>query len=129
MSLDDELRRALRAQPPPRGFAERVTARATTAATSGPAEAGPPPVAGSRAPGGVGGWLAAAAAVALMAVGGSVYYRQQSATVEAERAARVEGERAARELRIALQLASDKLDFASRRLNREAPPMSEEGVR
>ena len=104
MSLDDELRRALKPKAPPHGFADRVLARVASS-TAGVPE--------SRRP----HWrsrqiqaLAAAAALAVTVAGAS-YYRHQ--------AVRFEGERAAREVRVALAIASEKLALAERRVNRD----------
>lgn len=102
MNLEDALRRALRPESPSAGFADRVAARALAPA---PPEAAAAPRRRGR---GVRQALAAAA-VAVLTVG-AVYYQQQSSRAAAERAAH--------EVTIALQIASDKLALAERRINR-----------
>ena len=105
MSLDDELRRALTPNAPPDGFADRVLARVAASSTAGGA--------GSRSPHRRSRQIQALAAAAALAVtvAGASYYRYQSA--------RFEGERAAREVRVALGIASEKLALAERRVNRD----------
>ncbi|HEX5107893.1 MAG TPA: hypothetical protein VFV95_05585 [Vicinamibacterales bacterium] len=104
MSLEDDLRKALRRKAPPEGFAERVVARVVL-----------PPAAGSLARRRQGRSplvraLAVAAALVITAAAAS-YYRHQ--------VVQLDGERAARELRIALQIASEKLALVERRVNRD----------
>ena len=104
MSLDDELKRALKPKAPPDGFADRVLARVASPTAGVP---------GSRSS----HWrsrqiqaLAVAAALAVTVAGAS-YYRHQ--------VVRFEGERAAREVRVAFAIASEKLALAERRVNRD----------
>jgi uncharacterized protein HemX len=104
MSLDDDLRKALRPKAPPEGFAERVLVRVVLSPAAGPA---------ARRPQGrtrLVRALAVAAALVVTAAGTS-YYRYQ--------VVQLEGERAAREVRIALQIASEKLALVERRVNRD----------
>jgi len=103
MTLDDELRRALEPKAPPDGFADRVLARIASSTAAGP---------GSRSPhvrSRLIRALAVAAALVLTAAATS-YYRYQLVQLE--------GERAAREVRVALTIASEKLALAARRVNR-----------
>ena len=79
--LEDQLRRVLRREAPPAGFAERVVARARA------------PVAARNSQ----RWLAAAAAVLILAGGGYGYHWQQ-------------GQAAKRELLLALRITSAKLN-------------------
>jgi hypothetical protein len=102
MNLDHDLRRAFRRQPAPPDFADRVMARLEGRAA--PSDATPstsPRLATVR-------WLAAAAAVTLMAVGGAQYYGHRQAVAEAERVQN--------EVRLALQIAGEKLALLQRKL-------------
>ena len=95
MNLDDELRGVLKRQPPSPNFADRVLARIAR----GDVEGGRSPVLR---------WLAAAAALTLV-VGGSVrYYAYQQSVAEAERVKA--------EIRLALQITSEKIAMVQLRL-------------
>ena len=101
MAFDDDLRRALRPDDAPAGFEARVLAKVARerSDTGVPLPAGRP----RRYP-------LVAAAIALLAAGGAWVYERQRTTEEA-------AERAAREARIALQIASEKLIAVQRRVN------------
>jgi hypothetical protein len=112
MNLDDELRRALKRQPPSPDFADRVLARIARGDVEGgrgkgeggrgTAEGGKPARPALR-------WLAAAAALILV-VGGSVgYYAHQQSAAEAERVKA--------EIRLALQITSEKIAMVQLRLS------------
>jgi hypothetical protein len=106
MNLEDDLRRAFRRKPAPPDFADRVLKRlkqrdvvpATTVSSS------PRPLAVR--------WLAAAAAITLVAIGSAQYYTQQETVAEAERVQQ--------EVRLALQIAGEKLALVQRKL--QEPP-------
>jgi hypothetical protein len=106
MKFEDDLRRALRPEEAPEGFEERLRARLAER------QALPIPVRRSGWPG-IGGWVAAAASVLALAAGGWYYESRQTED---------EGVRAARDVRMALQIASEKLSMAERRVNRFAQP-------
>ena len=100
MNFEDELRRALRRQPTPPDFAERVLAR--LGQREGVlSSAASPWVPAAR-------WLAAAAASTLMAIAGAQYYMHQQAVAEAERVQQ--------EVRLALEIAGEKLALVQRKL-------------
>ena len=95
MNLDDDLRCALKRQPPSPDFADRVLARIARSDLEG-----------GRRP--ALRWLAAAAALTLV-VGGSVrYYAYQQSVAEAERVKA--------EIRLALQITSEKIAMVQLRL-------------
>ncbi len=106
MNLEDDLRRTFRRKPAPPDLADRVLRRlehrdvvpATTVSSS------PRPRAVR--------WLAAAAAVTLVAIGGAQYYTREQAVAEAERVQK--------EVRLALQIAGEKLALVQRKL--QEPP-------
>lgn len=111
MNLDDDLRRVLKRQPPSPDFADRVLARIARSDVeggrgkreggTGTAEGGKPRLPALR-------WLAAAAALTLV-VGGSVrYYAYQQSVAEAERVKA--------EIRLALQITSEKIAMVQLRL-------------
>ena len=109
MNLDDDLRCALKRQPPSPDFADRVLARIGRADVEGgrgkrkggTGEGGKPGLPALR-------WLAAAAALTLV-VGGSVrYYAYQQSVAEAERVKA--------EIRLALQITSEKIAMVQLRL-------------
>jgi hypothetical protein len=103
MTLDDELRQALRPKAPPDGFADRVLARVALSTAGGP---------GSRSPHRRARLIRALAVAAALVVtaAGTSYYRYEMVQLE--------GERAAREARVALEIASQKLALVERRVNR-----------
>ena len=109
MSIEHALHRALSRKPAPADLADRVLARI---------EANEPrhqPRGGGRMR-----WLAAAAAVTLMATGGVRYYTYQQTAAEAERVKE--------EIRIALQITSEKLAFAQERVARSADDAADRGT-
>ena len=101
MSIEHDLHRAVRRKPSPPDLADRVLERIDETA-------------GRRRPGlaGYAGWLAAAAAVTLVATGGVRYYTSQQTIAEAERVKQ--------DIRIALQITSEKLTLAQERVERSA---------
>lgn len=111
MTMDDEftpsevegLRYALRRKEAPPDLADRVLARIN----SGAAPSATPRSSMTMR------WLAAAAAVLLMAGAGERYYEQQRAAAQAAEAARVQ-----QEIRIALEITSEKLAAVQRKLQR-----------
>ena len=102
MSLDHELRHALRRKPAPPDLTDRVMARLEER-TVGPGTrpSASPRMLASR-------WLAAAAAIMLTAAGGAQYYSHRQAVAEAERVQS--------DVRLALQITSEKLALLQRRL-------------
>lgn len=100
MNFEDELRRAFRCQPAPPDFADRVLARLDRPDVL-PAATAPPRVPALR-------WLAAVAASTLVAIGGAQYYVHQQTVAEAERVQQ--------EVRLALQIAGEKLALVQRKL-------------
>jgi len=110
--FEDELRRALRREEPPDGFAERVMARIQNRdreAAGVRAAAGPwrRLLAAFRAP--RLRWATACAAAVLL-VGGLEY--------RAQRLERAEGERAGRQVMLALRITGSKLRLAQARVRR-----------
>jgi hypothetical protein len=107
MSLEQDLERALTRKPAPPDLADRILARVASATDGGD---GTPP-----APARTGGrdvlmrWLAAAAAVTLLATGSARYYEHRRAAAQAERVQQ--------ELRLALQITSEKLSLVQQRLD------------
>ena len=97
MNIEHELQRALRRKSAPPDFADRVLARIDPPAAS---------AASRRSP--VRQWLAAAAAAALVATGAARYYTHQQTVAEAERVNQ--------EIRIALQITSEKLAHVQRKV-------------
>ena len=95
MILDDELRGALKRQPPSPDFADRVLARIAR----GDVEGGRSPALR---------WLAAAAALTLVVAGSVRYYAYQQSVAEAERVKA--------EIRLALQITSEKIAMVQLRL-------------
>lgn|SRR5262249_24559942 len=100
MNFEDELRRAFRRQPAPPDFADRVLARLEQRHVL-PAGAVWAPVPAVR-------WLAAAAASTLVVIGGAQYYVHRQHVAEAERVQQ--------EIRLALQIAGEKLALVQRKL-------------
>ena len=97
MNIEDDLKRALRRQPAPPDFADRVLARIDPQAAT----------AASRRSH-VRQWLAAAAAAALVATGAARYYTYQQSVAEAERINQ--------DIRLALQITSEKLAHVQARV-------------
>ncbi|HUP47923.1 MAG TPA: hypothetical protein VNA04_03950 [Thermoanaerobaculia bacterium] len=93
MSLEHEVRAALRPKSPPAGFAEQVVARARWSAG------------GVRAPRPFHAWRAVAAALTMTAILGGWAAREAAQQ-------RAEGERVRREVLTALRITSDKLRAA-----------------
>lgn len=111
MDIERDLQRALRRTPAPPDLADRVLARIASdddSVRGGRLQA-------ARRGGGTTGplrWLAAAAAVTIVATGTVRYYEYQQTVSEAERVNQ--------EIRLALQITSDKLALAQQRLERSA---------
>jgi hypothetical protein len=101
MNLEDELREALRRKPAPPDLADRVLQRI---------ERERRPAIQGQAPRRVMRWLAAAAALALLATGGTRYYHEQQQAAETQRVEQ--------QLRLALQIANEKIALAQQRLER-----------
>jgi hypothetical protein len=111
MNLDDDLRRALKRQPPSPDFADRVLARIARRDLEGRKGKGE----GGRGTGETGKpglpalrWLAAAAALTLVVAGSVQYYAYQRSVAEAERVKA--------EIRLALQITSEKIAMVQLRL-------------
>ena len=103
MSIEDDLRQALRRKPAPPDLVDRVMARI---ADSEPARPVVRPMGVIyRAPS---RWLAAAAAVALVATGAARYYAHEQELAKAERVKQ--------EIGIALQITSAKLALVQQRV-------------
>jgi hypothetical protein len=102
MSLEHDLRRAFRRKPVPPGFVERLLARLERP------EVLPHAALLTRRAVPTTGWLAAAATIALVAIGGAQYYTYQQTVAEA---ARVQAD-----IRLALQIAGEKLALVQRKL-------------
>jgi hypothetical protein len=108
MNLDDDLRRAFERQPPPPDFADRVLARIARGDVEGRREKGEGGKQGSPAlP-----WLAAAAALTLVVAGVVRYHAYQQTVAEAERVKA--------EIRLALQITSEKIAMVQVRLTPDA---------
>jgi len=104
MNLDDDLRRALKRQPPSPDFADCVLARIARSDLEGgrgKGEGGRPGTPALR-------WLAAAAALTLVVAGSVRYYAHQQSVAEAERVQA--------EIRLALQITSEKIAMVQLRL-------------
>jgi hypothetical protein len=99
MNLEDDLRRAFGRRPAPLDLAEKVLARLGEAPRSGRTASQRRRVARG---------LAAAAAIAILAAGGARYYRHQQAVAEADHVQR--------QVRLALEIAGEKLALAQRKL-------------
>ncbi len=102
MNIEQELQNALRRKQPPPDFAGRVLARIEPTGLEA-AHAAP-----AVAPSHLRHWLAAAAAVALLATGGARYYTYQQTVAEAARVNE--------DIRLALQITSEKLAHVQRRV-------------
>jgi hypothetical protein len=96
MNIEHDLQRALRRKSAPPDFVDRVVARIDPGAAA----------VVNRRP--VRQWLAAAAAAALVATGAARYYAHQQTVAEAERVNQ--------EIRIALQITSEKLAHVQRKV-------------
>jgi hypothetical protein len=103
MSLDHDLRRAFRRKAAPDDFADRVLARIQQRdCAAGFTARGPGRHTRALR------WLTAAAAVAVIAVGAARYYMYYQTIAEAERVKA--------EIRLALQITSEKLSLVQRRI-------------
>lgn len=103
MKLDNDLHRAFRRKAAPADFADRVLARIEQREAARGANA--------RASGRMQAlrwWLAAAAAVTVVVAGGAQYYLYYQTAAEAERVKA--------EIRLALQITSEKLSLVQRRV-------------
>jgi hypothetical protein len=98
MNIEHELQNAMRRKQPSPDFTGRVLARLD-----------PPHAAPAAAPSRLRRWLAAAAAVALLASGGARYYSHQQSVAEADRVNQ--------EIRLALQITSEKLALVQARVD------------
>jgi hypothetical protein len=115
MNLDDDLRCALKRQPPSPDFADHVLARIAR----GEIEGGRVKGEGGRESGKGGSrrglplrWLTVAAAFALVVGGALRYYAYQQSVAEAERVKA--------EIRLALQITSEKIAMVQLRLRPES---------
>jgi anti-sigma-K factor RskA len=104
VSFDEELRRAFERKEPSPGFADRVLARISRTHPS--AEETRRLMKGSSAFSVR--WIAAVAASAVLVIGSSQYYAHRQAAVEAERVKQ--------QLRVSLQIASEKLNDVQRKV-------------
>jgi hypothetical protein len=98
MNIEQQLQDALRRKQPSRDFTDRVLARIDA-----------PDAAQAAAPSRRRQWLAAAAAAALLAAGGARYYAHQQVVAEAERVNQ--------DIRLALQITSEKLALVQARVD------------
>jgi hypothetical protein len=105
MNLDDDLRCALKRQPPSPDFADHVLARIAR----GDVEGGRGKGKGGSRRGLPLRWLAVAAAFALVVGGAVQYYAYQQSVAEAERVKA--------EIRLALQITSEKIAMVQLRLS------------
>lgn len=104
MNFEHNLRAAFRRKPAPPDLADRVLARLQHSDVEPAAIM--PPTAPPRLP--AVRWLATAAAIGVVAIGGARYYTYQQTVAEAERVQN--------EVRLALQIAGDKLALVQRKL-------------
>jgi hypothetical protein len=101
MSLEQELRRALKRQDPPNGFDDRVLAKIATGRTL-------------RVPAARPRWSRASLPIAaslMLAVGATYYVRQQQQQRQANEE-QAESEQTVRDVVLALQIASDQVSAA-----------------
>ena len=122
MNIEQDLQRALRRQPAPTDFADRVlahiqeragepaAARSLSPESRVPNPGQEPPRSAGTALGRPTRWLAAAAAAVITITGGAQYYAHQQAIAEAERVKQ--------DIQIALRITSEKLAFAQQRVER-----------
>jgi len=108
MSLERELRQALKRKDPPRGFDDRVLSKIAAGETA-------------RAPMGPHSWSRAMLPIAaslMLAVGAAYYmqHQQQRQAYDAQVEAQVQTEQAAREVVLALQIASETISTAQARV-------------
>jgi hypothetical protein len=108
MNLESDLRRAFKRKPAPFDFAIRVLARLEQRDVPPATHVSPSPRLG------VVRWLAAAAAMTLVAIGGAQYYMHQQTLAHQQTVA--EAERVKKEVRLALQIAGEKLALVQRKL-------------
>jgi hypothetical protein len=101
MNLDDDLRRAFRRTAAPRDFVDRVLASLEQRDAPAAAPAAWPLRTALQ-------WLAAAAVITVVTAGGARYYIQQQTVAEAERVQK--------EVRVALDIAGEKLALVQRKL-------------
>ena len=102
MKLESDLRAAFKRRPAPSDFAVNVLARLEHRdASPGSIVSRTPRLPAIR-------WLATAAVIMLVAIGGVQYYTHQQAVGEAERVKK--------EVRLALQIAGEKLALVQRKL-------------
>jgi hypothetical protein len=104
MSLDNELRHALRRVPAPEGFAERIVARVKSAPPRTSARPGVQTISSALR-----GWKAIAATFLLAAILGS-----WSAYEMVERRREAAGQRAREQVLLALRITGEKLAHAQR---------------
>ena len=111
--MEDELRKALRREPPPAGFAQRVIDRARMGAPSVPAR--PSWQERLRAWSRLPRLQLAAAAVLVVIVASGVRYEQNRAEQEA-------GERAKEQVLLALRVTGSKIEVARERVQQLSEP-------
>ena len=117
MDIEHDLQRALRRTPAPPDLADRVLSRIAADDVQGRHGASGETSRGNgRGISGPARWLAAAAAVVMVATGSFRYYEYQQTISEAERVKQ--------EIRLALQITSEKLALAQQRIERSAQDSS-----
>lgn len=125
MDIEHDLQRALRRTPAPPDFADRVLSRIAADDAQDRQQASGDTGRGNGHGLGSGNyrrlhsparWLAAAAAVVMVATGSFRYYEYQQTVSEAERVKQ--------EIRLALQITSEKLALAQQRIERSAQDAS-----
>jgi hypothetical protein len=116
MNIEDDLRQALRRKPAPPDLAARVMARLNEERAAAPtvtpftARTGTTRSSQDRGLMWPMRWLAAAAAAAVVVTGAAQYYTYQQTVAEAERVHQ--------DIRVALQITSEKLAVVQRRIDR-----------